>query len=1052
MKIKGLMWTLILLSVLPVFASAGTFIKDVRVWGAAEIDDFIGPYDNFNVELVVNIDGDTEITLDQVELGDYGINPASCAPVTDGFKCIYQGSSGSGFLSGGYSMSIYLFDDAHVLVSNIEHSYTVDGSGPSIDILTDIAYIGTEEIDINIDIEDKAFSGSIKCAGIKKVIAYLNDNPVQEVDYTSKACTLSETINITPSGDQNQKICFEAYDWLDNLGDYECLDAKVDITPPEIVPDSLEFVFEYDFQYIGLQQDYIADFKFEIIEANFDPNGLNLDLSELNSNVPNYQILNVDCDSIEDNLYECTVPDVSLFLQSENPNIVFDLTDLAGNNLLTTMPFQFTVDKNGPEALEMTINGAVEQPMYLGLANNSVTVKFKEEESAMIFNQVFLEVFTAGNKVQSSYCEETEEESIFECKWLNLVVDQEGEGAISVSPETTDAFNNPVTNTLSTNVIVDATPPVVTNFSLEQPEALFPVNDTFFECIPIIMKAYVNEENPKVTVKLLPPSLMETEEQRQLTPQEVAPEDEEPEDDPGNQITGDSIIAVVEEPEDNETDELTEEEVTQECVPVEEGKFYCEYVIPCIPAGDYQAEFVFEDAGKNKDIVTYDFEVWAVLDHATDMYDVLGTEMMPSAYDRSTAPFLNHRILVLTLLGLKDTQVTYVEGGNQFPNTGTSELIRVFFDSCEGDTEYVGNITVVDGSTLGEFPYIEVILKKMEMPRRELKLACTLNLYTLISSGETKSVNRIPEVETVEIEIPFFETVLPKEMIDKKVESITNKGLVANGKFISDLQSVLSYLQTGCNIYNTLITLDQGLALTCTGLGLIGWIDNPACHAETVTSNMVGSELGKGLLTFCDFVTCKETLWGGQLKQNIEDWWMGGNLTVTNMTALYGRTDIENWMNPKDSLIGSLAFGCIPGVIDKAQEMRNIECGYAVCVEEMSTAGMMTAITYCDQMHSYSWCKYVGGEISYIVPPVNILKELGTVVKEVFSDPVKFVLGVVTGSPCGLIKTQPLHAWCITGEGFLKILNGVSDIFQWISGDKELYVPPINYCERYDNA
>jgi hypothetical protein len=463
--------------------------------------------------------------------------------------------------------------------------------------------------------------------------------------------------------------------------------------------------------------------------------------------------------------------------------------------------------------------------------------------------------------------------------------------------------------------------------------------------------------------------------------------------------------------------------------------------------------FVFMDIAQNALAINYTFDVLDVLDFPTDYYTVSATEKMPSAYDRSTAPFINHRILVLVALEDEQRQAITDALSSEQKNViagNSHQLIKVLNGGCNGiDMQYVKNYSVVDGSSLGEYPYIEVILNMMEMPRLPLQITCNLSLYSLIFSENMKYVNGIPETEEVEIEIPFYETQLPAEAVQAKIDEINNKWMIKNGEFITTMNQVVSYAQTGCSIYNSLAVIDSGLSATCVGLTGLGWVENPACGAETITSGFMESEIGKVFAGVCKFVNCDEPLWGKQIKKTIEDIYMGGN--ETNANGIYGRTDVQEWLNPRDSFFGSMLTGCFPGMIAKLDEARQISCSYAYCVQQMADRDMLTAITYCDQMYEFGKCKWVAGEISYAIAPVKLVKEFGSIVKQMFSDPVKMVLGI-TGGACqyipNTIANQPLHAGCMLLEGIPKILQGLQRLSSRETYD---FTPPANYCEALGN-
>ncbi|MBI4149360.1 hypothetical protein HY491_02850, partial [Candidatus Woesearchaeota archaeon] len=97
-------------------------------------------------------------------------------------------------------------------------------------------------------------------------------------------------------------------------------------------------------------------------------------------------------------------------------------------------------------------------------------------------------------------------------------------------------------------------------------------------------------------------------------------------------------------------------------------------------------------------------------------------------------------------------------------------------------------------------------------------------------------------------------------------------------------------------------------------------------------------------------------------------------------------------MQPQNSLIVSLATGCLPGVIYNLDKARQIECTYAYCLENNVEQGIPSFA--CTSVRSSSWCKYVYGEIFRVISPLAMADYMLSQIKELLSDPIGLVSAV----------------------------------------------------------
>ncbi len=96
-------------------------------------------------------------------------------------------------------------------------------------------------------------------------------------------------------------------------------------------------------------------------------------------------------------------------------------------------------------------------------------------------------------------------------------------------------------------------------------------------------------------------------------------------------------------------------------------------------------------------------------------------------------------------------------------------------------------------------------------------------------------------------------------------------------------------------------------------------------------------------------------------------------------------------LNPKDSIIMSAATLCLPGLLEKANEWRQIQCEEVVCMYNAITNSLDPI--FCGKQAAYSTCKYVYGEI-FALPYVNLVEKLREKVAEIIANPAAYFYSV----------------------------------------------------------
>ncbi|NQZ84921.1 MAG: hypothetical protein HRU03_04320 [Nanoarchaeales archaeon] len=90
-------------------------------------------------------------------------------------------------------------------------------------------------------------------------------------------------------------------------------------------------------------------------------------------------------------------------------------------------------------------------------------------------------------------------------------------------------------------------------------------------------------------------------------------------------------------------------------------------------------------------------------------------------------------------------------------------------------------------------------------------------------------------------------------------------------------------------------------------------------------------------------------------------------------------------VNVKDSLIMSVVTLCIPGILEKVKEWKEISCEASVCKYNAVMNGVDPS--FCDKQKEYKFCKFIWGDI-FSVPPLAIIEMYKDMIKELIANPI----------------------------------------------------------------
>lgn len=137
-------------------------------------------------------------------------------------------------------------------------------------------------------------------------------------------------------------------------------------------------------------------------------------------------------------------------------------------------------------------------------------------------------------------------------------------------------------------------------------------------------------------------------------------------------------------------------------------------------------------------------------------------------------------------------------------------------------------------------------------------------------------------------------------------------------------------------------------------------------------------------------------------------------LIPLNMGATYGATqgEVQNSVcgstNVKSSIILSIVTLCLPGILEKTYEYKQIKCEAAKCYYNAVKSGLDPS--FCSQHEAYKTCTYIVGE-AFALPPFSGLENLRNVIANIIANPIGLLWSVGTMKARAIVSTS-----CIPGS------------------------------------
>ncbi|MBU4493010.1 MAG: hypothetical protein KKA61_01445 [Nanoarchaeota archaeon] len=448
-----------------------------------------------------------------------------------------------------------------------------------------------------------------------------------------------------------------------------------------------------------------------------------------------------------------------------------------------------------------------------------------------------------------------------------------------------------------------------------------------------------------------------------------------------------------------------------------ETNWVCEWTTTEVASGPLEGvlKFKFIDFVENKAEKNINIKVLGVSDEENPNYwKIDSMEKMPLAIDRQTTELIN--------------QKTYVHLTLKPISPAANPSIAALGLDCKGDMGYIDDYELINEKS--NDPYIVITLKQESMPNVSLSFNCSL----LIISRVGDLIIQNTEKEPVDITIDFYNMPLGElsQNVKDKIKDAQDSWLVKQ-EWITTLEKILNVLEKLCKLIQTFGKINEVIAdieLLASAFEWTGFVETIRPIAETTDKTY--KQVLEYTEKYCKYISCDTTIWGG--------WY--DDFSSKNTPEIFKEMRFSGvfWpTSPKDSIVLSLATGCIPGIIHGLQKRRQVECYYVLCLKKAADEGIPLSV--CDEQKAYLECVFIYGEIFQVIPFAGFFKGLAEQFSMIVSDPLGLIFGGLNFY-CEIQPTMAGHAVCVIGHLVPTLASIAEDIIGfadteswWISGD-----------------
>lgn len=926
----------------------------LMVYGKDNVPGFVRQQDKTFVNATVRLTGDMEITPNQILINNVPFTTCLTIEATDRFFCILQPSFETFLSSGTRSYTVLLKDDNGIIKDTASVSFTVDANIPSVSTMTITpAIIGTGDALVRI-----AASDAIPCSGISTIGLSVDGQAPLLKEFTDmQQCATTAELSIPNtlfSTEGSHQLCAMARDHLGQASAQKCSTLVVDRRAPVLRENTFQIQDNngnaVSFLRPPVSVKVIAEFEDALSAIASEE--VRADLSRLNGNTAFANRLGT-CTATNEKLTRCVWTNVPVTLSEDIQGVItFRIKDAAENSQEIPVSFSLNIDTLPPIAETLMSDHNIEGIPYLAKEDNTLILTIQEAGSGLHQKQVFLNLASTGNNAHQAPDECTQTQGVWQCLFRNIDVTSTALHGRTLKITTTTDSRDDVGNLMpqkTFDVKVDNRPPRLIN----EINATGSDEDNLFVSGEFITVSAGVEDDLEVSAS-------------------------------GN------FSALIE----------GLDEVAGTCEKTEGGIYQCSWQEGIGPLRNGKItksmKMTFIDEAGNtlqesKTITVYGTD-------SQDTPDYIQARIKtpsPEAVDRRLME-LTHAFIAFPIT---------LDGGD------TALPISVEYNDCVGEgmeflnnAEPYGNKPRLIKTENPKEIFLEFSFDQQSYSASSLNISCSLKVVSLVNNQQLSG----EEIENISINIPFYNAPFGElsENVKQKQKDVVEGFMVDSLKWIESLETVVSYAEKLCGIYSTIQNAMFVLAKIttlwgdCCGKGGI-YSDAACCPGQQASATQLAGTKEhlagtySSIKKFCAITGC--TAYSGQWEKATEgkdktpvldtyfNWARDKNLPIAQYRSNKG------WLGnvePRESLILSAAFFCVPGVIHNLQKYRSVQCQYVECLQNTKN-GM--PIATCEAQKDYMTCKHVLGEIFNLVPFAAAFSQIAKNVDAALKNPLNTI-------------------------------------------------------------
>jgi hypothetical protein len=1016
---------------------AFAYFSNVIVKGNDGLLDLVREEDFLDITVDVYIDGDSDVTANQIIFITGLTRFDSCVgPNIDGtFTCtlVYPKDEAMQFLVNEYPVSIRADKDDNSTAASTIKRVSVDREPPVVSMFdANPKSTSSEDIKFNYRVNDYAYRiGDIsKCSGILYLQLYTFDGDILErIDYTEKKCTDTGSITIENSkfSEGTNLVYIKAVDAFEQESDPIYVSFNIDRTPVKIEDLDIFDSYGEGLVYIG-EEGAVADVSVKIIGTDLNKDSVFADFSELNVDREEY-IEQAECDETEGNVTVCEWEYVEIMLDSTgSKDVKITADDVSGNHKETKLSYNFIYDIEGPIVTDITTGNVRGARNFAKATGNDFTARLVETGIGIEAQDIYLGIgrWSAGVFAPEPGFPIPADECVsgWTCRWNNVDIPHEGNFIAVISDISVDKLGNPVQPGYSADVVTDFTEPSLLNIKVTPIGGALPAFADYIKTYDTLnIEIEVDEDNILKEVYADFSSIIKG----------------------ANKVVADSC------------DDAN-------------GTYICRWQTSPIDVEGYIDDyltFYFTDQAGNTLEFEQPIEVFGVTEFSMDLWQSK-VSCTPNTIDRQTTALINHKVYCHVGLESED-----------------AEILSLNLIGCEGGaTEILEEDPILFNDQAGSTdPYIKLVLRAEEMNYDALDFKCSLNIISKMGT----QIGKYPELEEVDLRVKMYNMPLGTygDGVQGLIDSSKDFAWYI-GDWVEDLNELFTYGEKLCNTLNSLFKLFRTLGAIGAALD-VSAKTAAASGVGTAASTKIdkvrekiqeaqggigyGAKEGwkKGLAKFCKFFSCRlfydewfkekggeET--GamnklGQYQRNVlakANWVAGGGKTggvqVWANSATGFETRIQGGkLSPKESIVMSTLTLCLPGIVYNLNKLRQIQCMYVGCLQNNAAAGL--PLRACEMQKHYASCKYWWGELFQILPFTGLINYFSGLIKQIFSTPLGFVDTALAFACEYQIKAKyqgGLANLCLIND----LAGLVANVYKDLEGAGESWEIPDDYCDN----